>query len=199
MKENKSNKRKDPNRQYISLIVMLLMMTVVLFASSYSFFQYQRSGKKQNIMQTANLNIVIDDNGNLGINQQNSFPAYDEVGRQNDPYKFTLKNIGSVAANYQLKLVPDNKAIEEDGCQENLLEEKSVKFQLIKDGVVLKEDTIASLTDYVIDAGFIGLVEGVNAYDYELRLWISSEAGKEVMGRHYHGRIDVEIIDPANS
>ena len=150
-------------------------------------------------MQTANLNIVIDDNGNLGINQQNSFPAYDEVGRQNDPYKFTLKNIGSVAANYQLKLVPDNKAIEEDGCQENLLEEKSVKFQLIKDGVVLKEDTIASLTDYVIDAGFIGLVEGVNAYDYELRLWISSEAGKEVMGRHYHGRIDVEIIDPANS
>ena len=199
MKENKSNKRKDPNRQYISLIVMLLMMTVVLFASSYSFFQYQRSGKKQNIMQTANLNIVIDDNGNLGINQQNSFPAYDEVGRQHDPYKFTLKNIGSVAANYQLKLVPDNKAIEEDGCQENLLEEKSVKFQLIKDGVVLKEDTIASLTDYVIDAGFIGLVEGVNAYDYELRLWISSEAGKEVMGRHYHGRIDVEIIDPANS
>ncbi len=199
MKENKSNKRKDPNRQYISLIVMLLMMTVVLFASSYSFFQYQRSGKKQNIMQTANLNIVIDDNGNLGINQQNSFPAYDEVGRQNDPYKFTLKNIGSVAANYQLKLVPDNKAIEEDGCQENLLEEKSIKFQLIKDGVVLKEDTIASLTDYVIDAGFIGLVEGVNAYDYELRLWISSEAGKEVMGRHYHGRIDVEIIDPANS
>jgi len=199
MKENKSNKRKAPNRQYISLIVMLLMMTVVLFASSYSFFQYQRSGKKQNIMQTANLNIVIDDNGNLGINQQNSFPAYDEVGRQNDPYKFTLKNIGSVAANYQLKLVPDNKAIEEDGCQENLLEEKSVKFQLIKDGVVLKEDTIASLTDYVIDAGFIGLVEGVNAYDYELRLWISSEAGKEVMGRHYHGRIDVEIIDPANS
>ena len=70
---------------------------------------------------------------------------------------------------------------------------------MIKDGVVLKEDTIASLTDYVIDAGFIGLVEGVNAYDYELRLWISSEAGKEVMGRHYHGRIDVEIIDPANS
>ena len=112
MKENKSNKRKDPNRQYISLIVMLLMMTVVLFASSYSFFQYQRSGKKQNIMQTANLNIVIDDNGNLGINQQNSFPAYDEVVRKNDPYKFTLKNIGSVAANYQLKLVPDNKAIE---------------------------------------------------------------------------------------
>ena len=98
-------------------------------------------------------------------------------------------------------LVPDTKAIEEDGCEDNLLADESVMFQLIKDGVVIIEDTIASIKGnrYTMDQGFIGLTEEVNSYDYELRLWIKSTAGAEVMGRHYHGRADVEIIDPANN
>lgn len=189
------------NRYFSSLMFVMIALSIIFFVSSYAFFTYERSGNKQNVMYAANLNIIVDDNEDLGINEQNAFPVYDEVGRQSDPYSFTLKNLGSVAANYRLMLVPDADAIEEDGCSDNLLDEKSVMFQLIKDGTVIVEDTIASVSGnrYIIDEGFIGLTEEVNSYDYELRLWISAAAGKEVMGRHYHGRVDVEIIDPANS
>ncbi len=184
----------------IFLIFLGIVMVIILIATSYGFFSYQRSGRQENIMYTANLNIIVDDNGELGIRQEDSFPVYDEVGRKTEPYRFTLKNTGTVAANYVMKLVPDEEAIEEDNCGNNLLQEEAIKVQLIKDGEVVKEDYISNLNDYEIDSGFIGLVEGVNqSYDYELRLWIASTAGKEVMGRHYHGRVDVVIQDPANN
>jgi len=201
-KEEIIEKEQAPtNRYFTSLIIVMLALTIVFIVSSYAFFTYERSGSKQNVMYGANLNIVVDDNDDLGINEKNAFPVYDEVGRQNDPYSFTLKNLGNVAANYRLMLVPDTDAIEEDGCEDNLLDEASIMFQLIKDGTVIVEDTIKSISGnkYTMDEGFIGLTDEVNSYDYELRLWIKSTAGAEVMGRHYHGRVDVEIIDPANS
>lgn len=190
---------KEVNQPFSSLIIIMIVAIIILLTSSYGFFTYQRSGKTPNVLYTADLSIILDESASLGINQQNAFPVYDEVGRTTDPYKFTLKNLGAVEANYKIKLVADVEAQYEDGCSDNLLADESVKFQLIKDGSVVKEDLLSNLEDYVIDVGFIGTADNNKSYDYELRLWITSEAGKEVMGRHYHGKIEVEVIDPANS
>ena len=182
----------------ISVILILLSIIIIILSVSFGFFTYARSGRQQSSIYTANLNIVVNDEESLGISDTNSFPVYDEVGRETDPYEFTLENLGSVAANYVMKLVPDTEAISKDLCSDNLLADESLKIQLIKDGVVVKESRISELDDYVIDSGFIGLVDGVNSYSYELRMWIASDAGKEIMGRHYHGKIQVEVIDPNN-
>lgn len=182
----------------ISIILILFSLIIIVLSVSFGFFTYARSGKQQSSIFTANLNIIVNDEESLGINDTNSFPVYDEVGRKTDPYEFTLENLGSVAANYVMKLVPDTEAISKDLCSDNLLADESLKIQLIKDGVVVKESRISELDDYVIDSGFIGLVDGVKSYSYELRMWIASDAGKEIMGRHYHGKIQVEVIDPNN-
>lgn len=198
-KVNQKANSSDSNQTFILVITIMLIAIVILLASSYGFFTYQRSGKNPNVLYTADLSIVLDETASLGINHQNAFPVYDEVGRTTEPYKFTLKNLGAVEANYKIRLLADVEAQYEDGCSNNLLADESIKFQLIKDGVAIKEDLLSNLEDYVIDVGFIGTAENNKSYDYELRLWISSEAGKEVMGRHYHGKIEVEVIDPANA
>lgn len=183
----------------ISIVMVLLSIIIIVLSVSFGFFTYTRKGKQQSTVYTANLNIVVNDQESLGIDEDNAFPIYDEVGRKTDPYEFTLENLGSVAANYVMRLVPDTKAIKEDLCEDNLIAEGSLKIQLIKDDVVIKEARISELDDYIIDSGFIGLAEEVRSYSYKLRVWITSDTGKEVMGRHYHGKIQVDVIDPNNS
>jgi len=191
--------KKDINvSKIVSIVSIVLSMAVIALSVSFGFFTYSRTGTKENIVYTANLNILVNDEESLGINEKNAFPVYDEVGRKTDPYEFKLENLGSVAANYVMRLVPDSEAIDNDLCRDNLIAEKSLKVQLVKGGTVIKEARISELDDYIIDSGFIGLVDGVNSYDYELRIWITSDTGKEVMGKHYHGKIQVDIVDPNN-
>lgn len=197
-------KQEDFNIFSFKWIALLLLLFAIIFSLTfvltYGFFTYSRTGTETNKVTTASFNILIDDDGDLGINQTNSFPVYDEVGRGYDPYSFSLKNLGSIEANYVLRLVPDEEAIREDGCGSKILADESIKVQLIKDGTVVKESLLSDLDNYELDSGFIGLEESVNKmYSYELRLWIDSNAGAEVMGKHYHGRIEVELSDPANS
>lgn len=199
MSNIKNANKNNSTHGIVAIILVLASVVIIALSVSFGFFTYSRSGKKQNSVYTANLNIVVNDKDSLGISQDNSFPVYDEVGKNTDPYEFTLENLGSVAANYVMKLVSDEKAVSEDMCSDNLLSEQSIKIQLLKDDVVIKESRISELENHVIDSGFIGLAEGVNKYSYKLRLWIASDAGKEVMGRHYHGKIQVEVVDPNNS
>lgn len=198
--KNKKRKEKKLNiRQLLIILCTIITVLTIGISLSFGFFAYYRSGKTQSGIYTANLNIVVNDEASIGINDENAFPVYDEVGKKTDPYMFTLENLGSVAANYVMKLVPDTDSISKDLCSDNLLDDKVVKFQLIKDGVIVKEARLSELDDYVIDSGFIGLVDDANSYSYQLRLWIASDAGKEVMGKHYHGKIQVEVIDPTKS
>jgi len=200
MKKKKQVKKSIYRELFPVIGVIVLCFLIVILATTYAFFTYYRTQRSDNVVYTANFNILLDDNGQEGIRQVGAFPVYDEVGRKSEPYAFTLKNLGTVAANYKMRLVADEKAIQEDGCADNLLSDTSIKIQLIKDGTVVKEDLISNLQDYEIDSGYIGLEEGVNkSYQYELRLWLNSATGAEAMGRHYHGRIDVVLSDPTKA
>ncbi len=200
MKDTPIQNEKDNKKDlYFLILVIVICSLIVILTTSFAFFSYKRTSQEENTVRTGDFNILVDDHGNEGINQRGVFPVYDEVGRNTEPYSFTLTNLGTVPANYRVKLVPDEKAIEENQSSGKLLQDESIKVQLIKDGKVVKEDLISNLKDYELDKGYIGLEEGVNkTYNYELRLWIDSQAGAEVMGREYYGRIDVELIDPLN-
>lgn len=176
--------------------ITILSFLILTCALTYAYFRYERSGKNPSSLSTAKVNVLFEDYGNPGISQVGAFPVYDEVGRKTEPYTFELKNLGTVEVDYRIKLVPDGVEIESDGCGDNLIADKSLKVQLKKDGKIIFEKPISELEDYELDTGHLGLEEGVNKTEsYELRIWIDQSAGAEVMGRHYHGRVDTEIID----
>ena len=179
---------------YLSLTVIVLVVSLIM-ANSFGFFEYIRKGINPNRIiigsKTSNVVVEVDDNSSLSISRGNAYPVTDEVGRQLNPYVFTLKNLGS-RANFQLRVINDTDAINEDGCSDNLLSDVSVRYQLIKDGNIVSENLLSNLTNRVIETD---VLEKQTDYNYELRLWIDSQSGIEVMNKHFHGKIEVVISE----
>ena len=173
---------------YLVLTVVVLVVSFVM-ANSYGFFEYVRKGINPNTIKTANVIIELDDNSSLSISSANAYPVSDEIGRTLSPYVFTVNNIGAKAG-FKLKIVNDVDAIAKDGCSNNLLSDASIRYQLIRDGSVISENIFSNLTDRVIDSGYYA---AKTDYTYELRIWIDSQAGIEVMNKHFHGKIEVVI------
>lgn len=185
---------------YLVLTVIVLVISLVM-ANSFGFFEYVKKGINPNRIKinfptrirtksaTANVVVEIDDNSALNISNGNAFPVSDEVGRSFTPYIFTIKNLGP-SANYKLKIINDIDAINEEGCNDNLLNDVSVRYQLIKEGSIVSENLLSNLNNRVIESG---VLDDKTDYNYELRLWIDSAAGIEVMNKHFHGKIEVVI------
>ena len=177
---------------YLFLTVVVLVVSFIM-ANSFGFFEYIRKGINPNTIKinsaTANVVVEIDDNSSLSISRGNAYPVSDEVGRTLNPYVFTVKNLGT-SANYKLRIINDEDAINKDGCSSNLLDDVSVRYQLIKDGSIVSENLLSKLNDRVIESGSF---DAKADYEYELRLWIDSQAGIEVMTKHFHGKIEVVI------
>lgn len=177
---------------YLFLTVVVLVVSLIM-ANSFGFFEYVKKGINPNRItinsENASVVVEIDDNSSLSISSGNAFPVSDEVGRTLSPYVFTVKNL-KARANFKLRIVNDEDAINEDGCSENLLDDASVRYQLIKDGSIVSENLLSNLTNRVIESGSL---DDKTDYTYELRLWIDSAAGIEVMNKHFHGKIEVVI------
>lgn len=173
---------------YLLLTVIVLVVSLVM-ANSFGFFEYVRKGINPNTIKTAKVIVELDDNSSLSISSGNAYPLSDEVGRTLSPYIFTVNNI-NVRARFKLKIINDTAAIAEDGCGDNLLSDASIRYQLIRDGSIISENVLSNLTDRVIDSGYYA---EKTDYQYELRIWIDSKAGIEVMNKHFHGKIEVVI------
>ena len=177
---------------YMGLTVIVFVVSLIM-ANSFGFFEYIRKGINPNRITinsaTANVVVEIDDNSSLNISRGNAYPVSDEVGRKFNPYIFTIKNLGT-SANYKLRIINDTDAINEDGCSDDLLDDVSVRYQLIKDESIVSENILSNLTDRVIETG---VLKSRTNYNYELRIWIDSAAGIEVMNKHFHGKIEVVI------
>jgi len=173
---------------YLGLTVVVLVVSLIM-ANSFGFFEYIRKGINPNTIKTANVIVEVDDNSSLSISRGNAFPVSDEVGRQLNPYVFTLKNLGGKTS-FKLKVINDTDAINKDGCNDALLSDGSVRYQLIKDGSIVSENLLSNLNDRVLETG---VLSSNTNYEYELRLWIDSAAGIEVMNKHFHGKIEVVV------
>lgn len=179
---------------YLGLTAVVLIVSFVM-ANSFGFFEYIRKGINPNRITintgTSDVVVEVDDNSSLSISRSNAYPVSDEVGRQLNPYVFTLRNLKE-KKNFKLRIINDTTAINEDGCSDNLLADVSVRYQLIKDGSIVSENLLSNLTDRVIESGEL---EAKTDYSYELRIWIDSQAGIEVMNKHFHGKIEVIISE----
>jgi len=178
---------------YIPLFVMMILILVVIVSTtSFGFFEYLKKSNTTNKVSTANLIVQVDDTDSVSISNTNALPIYDEMGRKGKPYTFDLNNIGSVGVNYEVRLIDDKDAIKADDCGNIQMPKTSLKYQLIKNGIVINEKILSEGDFNVIDSGYI---DAKTLYEYELRIWIHQDAGLEIMGKHFHGKIEVIVSD----
>lgn len=178
-------------RELYLTMVSIMGVTLVILGSTYAIFSSVNRSKEYNVINIGTLEITFDDTSNgLGdiIRLSNAYPVSDSIGLSSTPYKFTVKNIGTLSTDYVVKILDDQAMIEADGCADNLIEKSALKYNVNSN---LESDSylLSEKDNYVIATGTL---RAGQSKTYSLKMWIDENAGNEVLGKHFHGKIVIE-------
>ena len=187
---------KMAKRELTITVVSIFAVLVVSMGSAFAVFTSFASSKDYNevVVGTLKIKYTSEDNqaGGYGdkINLSDAFPEDDATGKARTPYKFTITNEGTLPAEYTVSIKDDQEMIAEEQCEDLQLDKSKVKISIDgKDAKLLSELKDATGENYIIDSGNLGTGESKT---YELRMWISNDAGNEVLGKHFHGKIVID-------
>ncbi len=181
-------------RQMYLTILTIIGVTLVVLGNSYAVFTSLNESKGYNTLQVGTLQIAYNDSEDgLGnnIKLNNAFPVSDEEGLAQTPYHFTITNTGSLAADYSVRILDDEAMIEADGCSDKLLDKANIKFTVNGSTPSLLNTLEGTTPPYTIDTGTLQPGE---RKDFEIKMWIKSDAGNDILGKHYHGKVVIEGI-----
>ena len=165
----------------------IIMVTILVLGVSYAWLSLTLNGTKNNVIKAGTLALTLDDGTSVGISQLAALPISDDKGLELTPYTFSLENTGNIDSEYTIYI--DDQATEEG---ETAMPDTMVKLNLAKNNTSLKTSLLSGIGAHpnrVLDSGTIKPGE---KFTYNLRLWIDSAAGEEVMGTTYRGMIRVE-------
>ena len=201
-----------------SMLAMLAIAALILvIGGTYAFITYVLYGEKENTITGGSLTVTLDDTdsalgnpaGDLVLGDQ--FPVSDAVGKTRAPYSFTLTNSSVKDASYTIYLDPSDVS---EGATR--MEDSKIKIYLTnQDGSTVFTDVAtveslatvtrtvdgASVTSRVLYSGVLahgtienGAVTTPTSQTFSLRMFISSEAGQEVMGKEYATKVSVDAV-----
>ena len=174
----KNNKRK--------VIIILFVLLIVIIGISYAWLKMTVFGQKDVGIVVGNIDLVLNEPGE-GIQLVNTIPTYDDEGKKESPYTFSLKNESKIDLYYTISLVDDEEALSNcrttDGSACKLLDPRDIRYEL-KLG---NKTFTGSLSDSsIINYGVIGVDEIING---ELRVWLNINATNEAMGKVFLGKL----------
>ena len=181
------------SRELKITIVSIFVVTIVMISSAFAIFSSVQKSEKYNTLTVGTLKVdFIDTEDGMGniINLNGAYPISDAKGQEEDPYSFKITNSGTLAASYKIKILDDTDMINEDNCQNNLLDKSKVRVSINKGEVFTLSDTEAG--EFTVEQGTL---EASDVKNYEIRIWIKEDSGNEVLGKHYHGKIVVEGVN----
>lgn len=204
---------KNQNKKGMMAVVALAIVLVTV-AATYAFITFVIEGTKTNTITGGNLVVSLDESANGDgdvISISNAFPVSDAVGKQSNPYKFSLINESTKDVNYTVSLVP--QAVEQ-GFE--TIPNTALKVYLTDgtDAEVIKDVTlISALGNNTLATGVIPAKSGSEntKLDFNLRLWIADTATdqdvwtvtpnddgtKTTTGKQYAAKINVEAVQVA--
>lgn len=181
-------------RQMCVSIFSILGVSMVVLGSSYAIFTSLNESKDYNVIQVGTLQIAYDDTSNgLGniISLNNAYPVSDLEGMSKDGYKFKITNTGTLATDYSVRVLNDEMMIEADGCGDNLLGLDNIKYSINgSDSAILSSTELTNPT-YTIETG---VLQPSESKTFEIKMWIKQDAGNEVLGTHYHGKVVIDSV-----
>ena len=189
---NESTKKitKGLSREIKLTIFSIFAVTITMISSAYAIFSSVQKSENYNTITVGTLKIDFNDTedglGNI-IKLNGAYPESDNDGQKEEPYTFKITNSGNISANYKIKILDDTDMIESDNCQDNLLDKTKIKLSINGGKPITLSDKEAN--SYEIANG---ILTPNNSRTYKIRIWITDQAGNEVLGKHYHGKIVVE-------
>ena len=162
------------------LIILILVSLITLVGSSYALLTKSFKSKKLS-MEVGTLKIDFAE-GNA-INMANAAPMTDSNGLKSTPYTFTITNGGDINAYYTV-------SNEEELA--NTLDTSYLRMKLTgSDGYDSGIKTVKELGTETYKLIDDTLLETGKSVTYELRMWISQDAGNDIQDKIYKSKIVV--------
>ena len=163
-------------RQLMVTLFSILAVTVASLGSAYAVFTSVSKSAEYNVITVGTLNIEFDADSNNTINLSNGFPMSDEEGLKLTPYVFTIRNTGTLTADYEVFIEDDQDMIDQEGCANNQLNKDYIRYKL-DTGTPANLSSIAG-SNYKIASGTL---EPNGSVTYTLYVWIREGVGNDVL------------------
>ncbi len=179
---------KNMKKKYVIILVLVLLIVLVI-GVSYAWLMTTLQGEKEVSILVDTIDLELDESASEGIQLVNAIPTYDDDGKESSPYKFSLTNKSRIDLYYSLSLVDDEELINScqttDGSACELLDVKDIRYEI--------EIGDSSYTGTLSDSPVIyhGIITASEKIDCELRVWLNINAGNEVMGKVFLGKLQV--------
>ena len=156
---------------------------------SYAWLKTVLQGEKEIKIVAKGIDLVLDESASDGINLVDAMPTYDDSGKENNPYKFTLKNNNNIDLYYTLSLEDDLEALNSctttDGSNCQLLDLKDIRYELKIDNKVM----VGTLSDSPVI--YYGIINSKESLSGELRIWLNIKTTNEAIGKVYLSKLRV--------
>ena len=199
-KNKKTKKEKDNSfreialtkmakRQLLVTLLSIFGVTFVAFGSAFAVFTTTVRSEDYNTIAVGTLNITFGTESTIDLNGQ--YPVTDAVGLASTAYTFTIKNTGTLAADYTVHIQDDTDMISQDGCSGSQLDKNYIKYSL--DGSTVNIlGNMANNNNYQISSGTLAAGD---SRTYTIRVWIADGAPNSILNKHYHGKIVVNAVN----
>ena len=193
------------------LLVVAGVLLIAVIGVTYAWLTQTIDKTKTNVIKAGTLELTYkNESEGIYLSGEKAQPVSDEEVKKYTPYKFTLKNTGDFKADYTIYL--DDTTTYKDGEEEITIEKDKfmknafVKYRLLSSNTYTTDtkpegtsniETLQLLSNLeespkrVLEEGTLAAGE---SKDYELTLWISSEADNSVVGTTFAGKIRIEAI-----
>ena len=185
------NKSRLFKHQVLITAITVFAVVISMIGGSYAIFSSTSKADEYNVLKVGELEISYVDTGDgygdvLSLN--GAYPISDEEGAASSPYRFNITNTGTITADFKIKVLYDESIIEEDGCENNLLLQKYVKYKFDNGEPTLLSSKESE--DYLVYEA-TNLLPGSSEI-HEIRIWIDEAATNEILGKHFHGKVVIE-------
>ena len=181
---------KMAKRQLLVTLFSILGVTIISLGSAYAVFTSVSKSADYNVIKVGTLNIDFGEDSSNTIDLSGGYPMSDEEGLKLKPYTFTIKNTGTLTADYEVFIQDDQDMISKDNCTNNQLNKDYIRYKL-DTGTPANLSSIAG-SNYKIASGSL---EPNGSVTYTLYVWIREGVGNDVLSKHYHGKIVVNGVN----
>ena len=175
-------------------ILLALILSVILIGvgASYALFSEVLVGERNYVINVGNLQVLLDESATLeNIIQNGSIPISDVEGRKLSGYNFSLVNNEISDLSYTIYIVEDTK--------EKKTPSNDIKLYYTRDyGNVYELKYLSDTNNNEKKVLETGVIPKGKTFNYNLKLWIASTAGNEILGTSYSCHIEVEATQIIN-
>ena len=170
-------------RQLTLTLLSIFAVTMVSIGTTFAMFTVSSKSAEYNVVKTGTLTIDFSSSSStIGLN--NALPMSDSSGLAQAGNTFTIRNTGTLPANYTVSLRDDKDMITQDNCSDKQLDKSYIKYSIDNTTAKLLSDSTESLITGTLNAGA--------SKTFTLKLWISDSSPNAVLNKHYHGKIVVD-------